>query len=33
MLISDVMISFDIVQYVEREWQNRQRFYVDNKWK
>lgn len=33
MLMSDVMISFDIVQYVEREWQNRQRFYIDNKWK
>ncbi len=30
MLKSDVFISLDTVQYVPREWQNRQVFYYDN---
>jgi hypothetical protein len=33
MLISDVFISLDTVQYVSREWQNRQKFFVDGKYK
>lgn len=34
LLMNDIFISFDIVQYVSREWQNRQKFIVDgkNKW-
>lgn len=33
MLKSDLFISLDTVQYVNREWQNRQTFYYDEKYK
>ncbi|MFS8159049.1 MAG: WbqC family protein, partial [Candidatus Roizmanbacteria bacterium] len=29
--LTDIFISFDIVQYVSREFQNRQKFFYNNK--
>jgi len=33
LLMNDIFISFDIVQYVSREWQNRQKFIINGKQK